>query len=320
MTIRGKKIALAAAAAVLALVALALAPTHHVQASTTRGTPSSALTLRALLHAHSPGLGSASGPDVPLTAPGAVKGLDESGQSTGNGDNFTAAQWTTIASDGFKLFITDPINWGSECSDGNCSLPEPQSGTNACTVNAGAVTQIQDAYNAGVKYAIYTRNPYCLKAAWSGLSSTLQTNLAFIVIDVEQQPDVAATDAQYTYITGPTSSGDLHKAAALYSDGGDWVGVMNSNTTSNTLWSSDTLDIGEVPNWGATYPATYPTGFPTLTTLGTNAFGGWASTAYGTIEQQQCCTDVQGSAGTINNSSDQIDLDAVNSSWLAALP
>jgi hypothetical protein len=45
-----------------------------------------------------------------------------------------------------------------------------------------------------------------------------------------------------------------------------------------------------------------------------NPYGGWSG--YADIEQQQCCTDVAG----ISNSSDQVNLDAVNAAWLASLP
>src|SRR5215831_9854279 len=91
---------------------------------------------------------------APAAAPAAVKAFDEAGVSTGLGDGFTPAQWTKIRNAGFRLFMTDPVDWSSECSDDNCTAP-----VSTCTVDPAAVAQIQDAMNAGVDYAVYTRNP-----------------------------------------------------------------------------------------------------------------------------------------------------------------
>ena len=236
-------------------------------------------------------------------APAAVEGFDEAGVSTGLGDDFSAAQWSTIAADGFKLFITDPIEWSSECSDGNCTDP-----VNTCTIDAAAVAQIQDAYDAGIDYAVYTRNVNCLTAAIEGLSSTLQAHLSFAVLDIEPDPSVQLTTSLVNGVTA------LGQTPVVYSYQAGWDAVMGSSTAFSTL----PLQDGVVPNWGAQFPAAYPAGFPSVVAM-PYAFGGWSGYD-AQVEQQQCCTDIQGTAGTIDNSSDQIDLDSVNAAWLASLP
>jgi hypothetical protein len=239
----------------------------------------------------------AAAPRVPA-APAAVKGFDEAGVSTGTGDAFTAAQWTAIAKAGFKLFITDPVYWSSECSDGNCTKP-----VNTCTVDPAAVTQIQDAMNAKVDYAVYTRNPNCLTAAIKGLGSTLKQHLSFAVLDIETNPSVPPSQALVSGVKA------LGVTPVFYSYQGAWFSITGNTTAYHTY----PLQDAEVPNWNATFPAPYPSGFPKLVTM-PNPYGGWSG--YADIEQQQCCTDVAG----INNSSDQVDLDAVNAAWLASLP
>ena len=231
-------------------------------------------------------------------APAAVKAFDESGVSTGTGAAFTATQWTAIASAGFRLFITDPVDWSSECSDANCTKP-----VSTCTIDPAAVAQIQDASNAGLDYAVYTRNPNCLTAAIKGLSSTLQAHLSFAVIDIETDPSVPPSQALVDGVTA------LGQTPVFYSYQGAW----QSLTGNSAAYDSYPLLDGEVPDWNAAFPAAYPPGFPTLVPM-PNPYGGWSGPA--DIEQQQCCTDIAG----INDPSHQVDLDAVNASWLASLP
>jgi hypothetical protein len=237
------------------------------------------------------------------TAPAAVAGFDESGVSTGLGDNFSAAQWGTIRADGFRLFITDPIQWSSECSDGNCTSP-----VGTCTLDPAAVAQIQYAYDEGIDYAVYTRNVNCLRAAITGLPRPLQAHLSFAILDIEPGPSVPLTTA---LINGVTSLG---QTPVVYSYQSGWDSVMGSNTG----FSSYPLDDGIVPNWGAQFPAAYPSGYPSLVSM-PYSFGGWSG--YGAeVEQQSCCSAINGRAGAIDNSSDQVDLDSVNAAWLASLP
>ena len=59
--------------------------------------------------------------------------------------------------------------------------------------------------------------------------------------------------------------------------------------------------------------------FPPFYFLMYDMYGGWSGYD-AQIEQQSCCTDIQGSAGAVGNSSDQVDLDSVNAAWLASLP
>jgi hypothetical protein len=238
------------------------------------------------------------------SAPAAVAAFDESGVSTGLGDNFTLRQWTTIRGDGFRLFITDPIQWSSECSDGNCTSP-----VGTCTIDQAAVTQIEYAYDEGIDYAVYTRNVNCLDAAITGLPRVLQAHLSFAILDIEPGPSVPLTSTLISGVTG------LGQTPVVYSYQSGWDAVMGS---SNSSFSSYPLDDGIVPNWGAQFPAAYPSGYPALSSM-PYSFGGWSGYD-AEIEQQSCCSEVSGRAGAIDISSDQIDLDSVNAGWLASLP
>ena len=231
-------------------------------------------------------------------APAAVKAFDEAGVSTGTGDAFTTAQWASIATAGFKLFITDPVYWSSECSDQYCT-----NAVNTCTVDPAAVTQIQDAMNAGLDYAVYTRNPNCLTAAIKGLGASLKKHLSFAVLDIEVGPSVAPSAA---LINGVKALG---VTPVIYSDQGSWVKITGNTTAYHTY----ALNDGEVPNWQVGFPAPYPSGFPTLVNM-PHPYGGWSG--YVDIEQQQCCAEI----ANISNASDAVDLDAVNKAWLASLP
>jgi hypothetical protein len=231
-------------------------------------------------------------------APAAVKGLDEAGVSTGTGDDFTAAQWKKIAKAGFKVFITDPVDWSSECSDGNCTEP-----VSTCTIDPAAVKQIQDAINAGLDIAVYTRNPGCLTAAITGLSSTQRQDLSFAVLDIETDPSVPPSESLVSDVKA------LGVTPVFYSYQSAWESI----TGNTTAYDGYALQDGEVPDWNATFPAPHPPGYPSLVTM-PDPYGGWSG--YADIEQQQCCTDVAG----IRRSSDQVDLDSVNAAWLASLP
>jgi hypothetical protein len=244
---------------------------------------------------------SASTPRAP-SAPVAVRGFDAAGISTGSGDRFTVAQWRAIRRNGFRLFLTDPVVWSSECSNGSCDAP-----VNTCTVDPAAVAQIQDAYRQRIDYAIYTRNVNCLAGAIRGLPSTLQQHLSFAVLDIESGPGVPLTAALVNGVTA------LGQTPVVYSLNQGWQTVMGGSAAFRTLPLLD----AQVPDFAAPFPAAYPAGFPALVAM-PHSYGGWSGFD-ARIEQQQCCTDLRGAAGTIGGSADQVDLDSVNASWLAGL-
>jgi len=230
---------------------------------------------------------------------GAVMGFDEAGVSAGIGNDYTASQWTAIKDSGFDLFITDPIDWSSECSDGNCDAP-----VNTCTIDPAAVAQIQDAYNAGMDYAVYTRNVNCLTKAITGLDSTLQAHLSFAVLDIETGPSVELTPALVNGVTA------LGQTPVIYSYQGAWESMM-SNTTAYDQYA---LQNGEVANWNLSFPAPYPAGFPEIVNM-PNPYGGWSGTDP-EIEQVQANAEI----GNVGAADDGVDIDAVDASWLDSLP
>jgi hypothetical protein len=236
-------------------------------------------------------------------APAAVKGFDASGVSTGSGDRFTAAQWHAIRKNGFRLFLTDPVVYSSECSNGSCDAP-----VDTCTVDPAAVAQIQDAFHEGIDYAVYTRNVRCLHRAIQALPGTLRAHLSFAVLDIEPGPGVPLTTG---LVSGVTSLG---QTPVVYSLQHGWQTVMNNTEAFSGL----PLQDAQVPAFGVPFPAAYPAAFPALVTM-PHPYGGWSGFDP-KIEQQQCCTDLRGPAGTVGGSSDQVDLDSVNSAWLAGLP
>lgn len=237
------------------------------------------------------------------SAPAAVKGFDEAGISTSTGDRFTAANWRTIKLDGFRLFLTDPVKFDSECSDGNCTDP-----VSACTLDPAAVAQLQDAFHEGIDYAIYTRNVHCLATAIRGLPAVLQAHLSFAVLDIEPGPSVPLTPA---LISGVTALG---QSPVIYSFQTGWPKVMGSSTG----FSRYPLQDGQVTNFSVLFPAAYPAGFPALVPM-PYPYGGWSGYD-ARLEQQQCCTSIQGPAGSIDDPALQVDLDSVNAAWLASLP
>jgi hypothetical protein len=242
-------------------------------------------------------------PAVQKAAPAAVKGFDAAGVSTGSGDRFTTAQWRTIRADGFRLFLTDPVVYSSECSNGNCDAP-----VDACTVSPAAVAQLQDAFREGIDYAIYTRNVRCLARTIRALPPTLRAHLSFAVLDIEAGPAVPLTSSLVSGVTA------LGQTPVVYSLADGWQTVMKGSTRFSTL----PLQDGQIPDSSAPFPAPYPAGFPALVPM-PHPYGGWSGLDP-RIEQQQCCTDLRGPAGTVGDSADQIDIDSVNASWLASLP
>jgi hypothetical protein len=236
-------------------------------------------------------------------APAAVRGFDAAGVSTGSGDGFTLAQWRAIRADGFRLFLTDPVVWSSECSDGSCDAP-----VNTCAVDAAAVAQIQDAYRQRIDYAVYTRNANCLARAIRGLPRILQAHLSFAVLDIESAPGVPLTAALVHGVTA------LGQTPVVYSVSQGWQAVMGGSAVFRTLPLLD----AQVADFATPFPAAYPARFPALVAM-PHPYGGWSGFA-ARIEQQQCCTNLRGPAGIIGGSADQVDLDSVNASWLASLP
>jgi hypothetical protein len=237
------------------------------------------------------------------TPPPAVKGFDEAGVSAGTGDNFTAAQWSTIRRDGFRVFLTDPITYGSECSDGACTHP-----VGTCAVNPAAIAQIQDAYHQGIDYAVYARNPNCLTTAIRGLPAALQAHLSFALIDVEAGPGVPVTNSLIRQVHA------LGQTPVIYSYPSAWQTVMHGSSA----FSASPLQDGQAPSSGSRFPGAYPAGYPAIVRMPVQ-YGGWSGYD-AQIEQVQLATDVRGPAGAIGNPADQIDLDAVNAAWLASLP
>ena len=208
----------------------------------------------------------------------AVKGFDEAGVSVGTGDSFSPADWRTIRADGFRVFITDPVRWSSECSGAGCARP-----VSACALDPAAVAQLRDAYQAGLDYAVYTRNVSCLPAAISGLPAPLRAHLSFAVLDIEPGPSVRLTAGLIRRVTA------LGQTPVVYSYASGWQSVMGGSSS----FSRYPLQNGEAPAAGGRFPGAYPAGYPLLTRM-TTPFGGWSGVV--PIQQQQTSAEIRGPA------------------------
>jgi len=243
-----------------------------------------------------PGTAAAPGTSASATAPAADKAFNESGRT------FTTAQWSAIAGSGFKLFITDPLEWSSECSDSSCTAP-----VNTCAIDPAAVTQIHRAITAGLDYAIYTRNPHCLDAAIGKLRTAEPRRPSFVVLDIEPGPSVAPTAAMVS------RARSLGETPVVYGSSGSWCTITGGGCpTGSTAFSTLALQDDEVPSWSVGFPAPAPAAYPALRKM-PKPYGGWSG--YADIEQQQTNTDIAG----MTSPADAVDLDAVNAAWLTSL-
>ncbi len=241
-------------------------------------------------------------PGQPAPAPKAVKGFDEAGVSVGTGDSFSPADWRIIRADGFRVFITDPVRWSSECAGAGCARP-----VSTCALDPAAVAQLRDAYQAGLDYAVYTRNVNCLPAAISGLPAPLRAHLSFAVLDIEPGPSVRLTAELIRRVTA------LGQTPVVYSYASGWQSVMDGSSS----FSRYPLQNGQAPTAAGRFPAAYPAGYPVLTRM-TTPFGGWSGVV--PIQQQQTSAEIRGPAGVLGLPSDAVDLDSVSAAWLASLP
>jgi hypothetical protein len=105
------------------------------------------------------------------------------------------------------------------------------------------VTQIRDAKNAGLDYAVYTRNVRCLTATIKGLGSSLRQHLSFAVLDIETGPSVPPSAALVNGVKA------LGVTPVFYSYQSAWKPI-----TGNTkAYDRYPLQDREVPNFNVSF-------------------------------------------------------------------
>ena len=153
-----------------------------------------------------------------------------------------SAQWfKNRYAEGFRLYAMHATEWGT------------------CMPWTNTQRYLQWALDAGIKIAIYTRDPRC----WSGgidAAGSLASRLQFFALDVEADPDVRVTQAM---VSGVRARGIR---PVIYSGSGMWSSVMGGNVTAFSgipLWETNARNISPstwTPNTNAPTPV---------------AFGGW---------------------------------------------
>jgi hypothetical protein len=155
---------------------------------------------------------------------------------------------------GFRLYIMHSTAWGT------------------CTAWSQTQTQLKNALAAGLKVAVYTRDPTC----WQGgieAAGPYVSQLQFFAIDIETDPGIAATQAM---VAGVESLG---VRPVIYSGSGMWSAVQGFNDTS----------FANVPLWdtNVTGKVSSNTWIPDVTAPTPVAYGGWNTSANPRVMVQQ---------------------------------
>jgi hypothetical protein len=119
------------------------------------------------------------------------------------------------------------------------------------------------ALEAGLKIAVYTRDPRCWQGGINAAGPYIG-QLQFFAIDVETDPGVQATRAMVDGIRA------MGVRPVIYSGWGMWPGVMgsgNADFSDVPLWDTDTSQTVDFSSW--TPNVSEPTPVP---------YGGWNST------------------------------------------
>lgn len=178
------------------------------------------------------------GPPAVVGSGTSVKALD----MTNSPPN--AAWFTQAYKDGFRLYIYPPLAWG------------------VSTPRSDAQTLFQNALAAGLKVAIYSRNPTWWKQAIQAVGSYVN-HVQFFAIDIETDPGVKATQAMVTGIQG------MGVRPVIYSGYGMWPQIMGA---SNTSFSSLPLWDTNAGSATSMNPLTYTPNFLLPKPV---AYGGW---------------------------------------------
>ncbi len=143
---------------------------------------------------------------------GAVKAFD----TTATVDD--PAWFARMYARGFRLYVMHSTAWGT------------------CTPWPNTQTQLGLAVDAGLKIAVYTRDPRCWRQGIAA-AGPYASRLEFFALDVETVPGVRVTQAM---VDGVASMG---VRPVIYSGAGMWPEIMGAGNTRFAgvpLWDTDT--------------------------------------------------------------------------------
>jgi hypothetical protein len=150
-----------------------------------------------------------------------------------------SAQWFKDRyAEGFRLYAMHATEWGT------------------CRPWMNTPKYLQWALDAGIKIAIYTRDPRC----WSGgidAAGSLASRLQFFALDVETNPGVRVTQAM---VDGVRARGIR---PIIYSGFGMWSKVMGGNVTTFSgvpLWDTNVQNVN-LGTWTPNTEAPTPVSF-----------------------------------------------------------
>ena len=226
---------------------------HKVNAPTHRPTkPVSALSSPAATPAPTPTPTQAASPmPSPVATPtntlqGSVKAIDSA-------NTITDPAWFTKAyADGFRLYVMQAVLWDS------------------CTPWARTQPQLNMALDAGLKVAIYTRDPRCWQAGIQA-AGPYANRLQFFALDVE----TGGVPVTREMVNGVSATG---VRPIIYSGSGMWDGLQGATANSFSdvpLWDTDTSTF-PFASWNPDYLAPAPV-----------AYGGWNTSNTMRIASQQ---------------------------------
>jgi hypothetical protein len=185
------------------------------------------------------------------------------------------AWFVSMYNQGFRLYAMHSTQWGT------------------CTPWANTPGQLKMALDAGLKIAVYTRDPNCWQGGINAAGPYI-SQLQFFAIDVETDPGFRVTQAM---VDGVTAMG---VRPMIYSGSGMWSGVMGGNVTTFAnvpLWDTDTSKPPTLSTWVANVLSPTPV-----------QYGGWnTSTTMRKISQQ---------AFNVTDNGVVIDLNSVDASFL----
>jgi|GEM_PF-1833892 len=168
-------------------------------------------------------------------APGSVKAIDSA-------NTITDPNWfKQVYRDGFRLYVMHSTAWGT------------------CDPWANTESQLKMAVDAGLKIAVYTRDPRCWQAGIEATGS-YASQLQFFALDIETDPGVPVTQGM---VDGVKSMG---VRPVIYTGHGMWSGLhegSNDEFKDVPLWDTDTSKFA-YNNWKVDYLSPQPV-----------VYGGW---------------------------------------------
>ena len=208
-----------------------------------------------------------------LVSPPAANAADPSVKVLDTASTITDPAWFSRAyRAGFRLYIMHSTAWGT------------------CDPWSRTQTQLKMALDAGLKIAVYTRDPNC----WQGginAAGPYASQLQFFALDAETGgPQVTRAMVDGVKATGVRP--------VIYSGSGMWPQLMNNSTAFSDvpLWDTDTRNIN-YNTWRANYLSPAPV-----------QYGGWNTPATMRVGVQQKFNQ--------NLNGVMVDLDSFNATFL----